>query len=145
MRSASRPPSPSRSWCPRVRRGAGHGRQETTTRRSARIIAVVVSPFLLIAVLIVGLLALAPTRRLYVAGRSPGIVASYFVCLWLLGVLVALAPRLARLVVPVLLVLYIVPFLNWRAGLDRLLGRRGEVRPPMKNVTPPRDEAGETR
>jgi hypothetical protein len=105
----------------------------------------VVSPFLLVAVLVVGLLALAPTRRLYVAGRSPGIVASYFVCLWLLGVLVALAPRLARLVVPVLLVLYIVPFLNWRAGLDRLLGRRGEVRPPMKNVTPPRDEAGETR
>jgi hypothetical protein len=105
----------------------------------------VVSPFLLVAVLVVGLLALAPTRRLYVAGRSPTVVASYFVCLWLLGVLVALAPRLARLVVPILLVLYIVPFLNWRTGLERLLGRRREVRPPMKNVTPPRDEAGETR
>jgi hypothetical protein len=105
----------------------------------------VIPPFILVATLVVGLLALAPTRRLYVAGRSPGIIASYFVSLWLLGVLVALAPRLARLVLPILVVLYIVPFLDWRTGLDRLLGRRREVRPPMKNVTPPRDEAGERR
>jgi hypothetical protein len=104
----------------------------------------VIPPLLLLVTLVVGLLALAPTRRLYVAGRSPGVVASYFAGLWLLGVLVALAPRLARVVVPVLVVLYIVPFLDWRAGLDRMLGRRREVRPPMKNVTP-RDEAGETR
>jgi hypothetical protein len=103
-----------------------------------------VAPFVLLATLVVGLLALAPTRRLYIAGRSPGIIASYFVGLWLLGVLVALAPRLARLVVPVLVVLYIVPFVDWRAGLDRVLGRRREVRPPMKNVTP-RDEPGGTR
>jgi hypothetical protein len=106
----------------------------------------VVSPFLLAAVLVVGLLALAPTRRLYVAGRSPGAIATYFICLWLLGVAVALAPRLARLLLPLLVVLYIVPFLNCRAGFDRLLGRRPEVRPPMKNVTPPNpDEATETR
>jgi hypothetical protein len=104
----------------------------------------VIPPILLVATLVVGLLALVPTRRLYVAGRSPGVIATYFVSLWLLGVLVALAPRLARLVVPILLILYIVPFLDWRGGLDRMLGRRREVRPPMKNVTP-RDEAGETR
>jgi hypothetical protein len=104
----------------------------------------VIPPFILLATLVVGLLALAPARRLYLAGRSPGIIASYFTCLWLLGVLVALAPRLARLVVPILVVLYIVPFLDWRAGLQRMLGRPREVRPPMKNVTP-RDEAGETR
>jgi hypothetical protein len=104
----------------------------------------VVPPFLLVATLVVGLLALAPTRRLYVAGRSPGVIASYFVGMWVLGVLVALAPRLARLVVPILAVLYIAPFLDWRAGLYRILGRRREVRPPVKNVTP-RDEAGETR
>ena len=44
---------------------------------------------------------------------------------------------------PILVVLYVVPFINWRAGLERLVGRRPrEVRPPMKNVTPP-DEATE--
>jgi peptidoglycan/LPS O-acetylase OafA/YrhL len=114
-------------------------------RRRARMIRLVVPPFLIGAVLIVGLVALWPTRRLYVAGRSASSIALYFAAVFLLGLLVALAPRVARLVLPLLVVLYIVPFINWRAGIERLLGRRPrEVRPPMKDVTP-RDEAGKAR
>jgi hypothetical protein len=102
----------------------------------------VVPPFLIGAALIVGLVALWPTRRLYVTGRSAGFITAYFAGLWLLGLLIVLAPRIARLILPILVVLYVVPFLNWRAGLERLIGRRPrEVRPPMKDVTP-HDEAG---
>jgi hypothetical protein len=105
----------------------------------------VVPPFLIGAALIVGLLALWPTRRLYVAGHSTSSIALYFAALWALGLLIAIAPRAARLVLPILVVLYVVPFISWRAGFERLLGRRPrEVRPPMKDVTP-RDEASGTR
>jgi hypothetical protein len=109
------------------------------------MIRFVVPPFLIGAALIVGLVALWPTRRLYVAGRSAGLITAYFAGLWLLGILIAVAPRLARLTLPLLVVLYVVPFIDWRAGIDRLVGRRPrEVRPPIKNVTPP-DEATEGR
>jgi hypothetical protein len=104
-----------------------------------------VPPLLIGAVLIVGLLALWPTRRLYIAGRSTSSIALYFAALFGLGLLIAIAPRAARLVLPLLVVLYVVPFINWRAGIERLIGRRPrEVRPPMKDVTP-RDEAPGTR
>jgi hypothetical protein len=100
----------------------------------------VVPPFLIGAALVVGLLALWPTRRLFIAGRSAGFIAAYFAGLFLLGLLIAIAPRTARLVLPILVVLYVVPFINWRAGLERLVGRQPrEVRPPIKNVTPPDD------
>jgi hypothetical protein len=105
----------------------------------------VVPPFLIAAALIVGLLALWPARRLYVTGRSTAAIGLYFAALFILGLLIALAPRAARLVLPLLVVLYVVPFINWRAGFERLLGRRPrEVRPPMKDVTP-RDEATGSR
>jgi len=108
------------------------------------MIRVVVPPLLIGAVLIVGLVALWPTRRLYVAGRSTTSIALYFAAVFLLGLLIAFAPRAARFVLPILVVLYVVPFINWRAGIDRLMGRRPrEVRPPMKNVTPP-DEVSRT-
>jgi hypothetical protein len=106
----------------------------------------VITPALIAATIVVGLLALAPTRRLFQSGRPPRYVAGYFAALWLLGLVAALAPGAARGVVPLLVVLYVFPFINWRAGIDRLLGRPPrEVRPPMKNVTPPRDEATGTR
>jgi hypothetical protein len=106
----------------------------------------VVPPFILGIVLVAGLLALAPTRRMYTSGRSNGATATYFLAVWLLGILIAFAPRTARLLLPILVVLYVVPFINWRAGLDRLVGRPARpVRPPMKNVTPPADEATEAR
>lgn len=97
-----------------------------------------VSPLLIAAVLIVGLLALPPARRLFVAGRSTGTIATYFMTLCVLGLFVALAPGTSRLLVPVLIVLYVVPFIAWRRGLARLMGREvAEVRPPPRNVTPP--------
>ena len=107
----------------------------------------VVSPFVLAAALVVGFLALAPARRLFLAGRSSGFVTAYFLSLWLLGLLAVLSRGGARVVLPLIVVLYIAPFITWRAGIDRLLGRRREVRPPPRNVTPPaeRDEAAGTR
>ncbi len=101
------------------------------------------SPALIAAVLVVGLLALPPARRLFLAGRSTGTIATYFLTLCVLGLLLALAPGTTRLVVPILIVLYIVPFIDWRRGIARLLGREtAEVRPPPRNVTPPEpDEA----
>jgi hypothetical protein len=107
----------------------------------------VLPPFLVAAALVVGVLALAPTRRLFLAGRSPGLVSGYFIGLWVLGMLLAISPLRARIVLPLLALLYVLPFVAWRAGIGRLLGRRPrEVRPPMKNVTPPaRDEPPGTR
>ena len=51
------------------------------------MIRFVVPPFLIGAALVVGLLALWPTRRLFMAGRSAGFITAYFAGLWLLGLL----------------------------------------------------------
>ena len=107
------------------------------------MIPFVVPPVLIGAALIVGLLALWPARRLYVGGRAASSIAMYFAALWLLGLLIAIAPARARFLLPVLVVLYVVPFINWRAGIERLLGLRPrEPRAPMKNVTPPDEASG---
>ena len=95
-----------------------------------------IPPFVIALVLIVGIVALAPARRLFLAGRSAGFIATWLAAVWLLSVIVVLAPVLARILVPLLLALYIAPFFTWPAGLERMLGRRPPVRPPMKNVTP---------
>lgn len=101
------------------------------------------TPALIAAVLIVGLLALPPARRLFVAGRPTGTIATYFLTLFVLGLLVALAPGTSRLVVPILIVLYVVPFITWRRGLARLMGRQvAEVRAPPRNVTPSEPDEG---
>jgi hypothetical protein len=99
----------------------------------------VIPPFVIALVLIVGIVALAPARRLFTAGRTTGFIATWFGALWLLGVIVVLAPGLARFVVPLLVVLYIAPFFTWPAVIERLLGAHGPDRPPMKNVTPRQD------
>lgn len=95
-----------------------------------------IPPFLIGLVLIVGIVALAPARRLYLAGRSSGFIATWLAAVWLLGVIVVLAPGLARFLIPLLLALYIAPYFTWPAGIARLLGGRPPQRPPMKNVTP---------
>ena len=97
-------------------------------------------PVLLAVVLLTGLLALIPARRLYLGGQPTGIVGAYFLALWLFA-LAAFEAR-GRLFVPLVLVLYVVPFITWRAGLERLFGRAptdrtGQERP--KDVTPPDD------
>jgi hypothetical protein len=96
----------------------------------------VIPPFVIAVVLVVGIVALAPARRLFLAGRSTGFIATWFAALWLLGVIVVVAPGLARLVVPLLVILYIAPFLTWPAVVERLLRGREPRRPPLKNVTP---------
>jgi len=98
---------------------------------------------------LVALLVLFPTRRLQLAGWRRDALTTYFISVWLLGVVVAALPAPARLLVPVLLVAYVAPFVTVRAGLDRLFGRPGPLRPPvepappppMKDVTPPDEQA----
>jgi hypothetical protein len=91
-------------------------------------------PALLAIVLATGLLALVPTRRVFLAGWSQAAVAAYFLALWVGSAAIALAPGGARFLVPIVLVAYLAPFVTLRAGVDRLLGR---PRPPApRNVTP---------
>jgi hypothetical protein len=90
------------------------------------------APGPLALVLVIGLLALVPTRRLHRFGWSAGTVGVYFVALWILGV-VAASGGPGRILVPVLLVAWLAPFVTVRDGLDRLLGRRSAA---PRNVTP---------
>jgi hypothetical protein len=95
------------------------------------------SPGLLAAAIVMALFALIPARRLFAGGYSTTVIAIYFVGLWLLGFLVAVGPGRTRLVMPILLVLYVVPFMPWRAALARLFGRDDVRRlSPARNVTP---------
>lgn len=89
---------------------------------------------------LLALLAVVPTRRLAVRGASNVTVAGYFLVLWLLSLAIVAVPGRSRLLVPVVVILSIVPFVTFRDGLDRLLGRPvREVRPPPRNVTPNAD------
>ena len=109
-----------------------------------------VSPVTLVIAVVVGLVVLIPTRRLQLAGWNRDGLWTYFASVWLLGVVVAVLPAPARLLVPILLVAYLAPFLSVRAGLERLFGRPGPPppvepepeKPPIKNVTPP-EQPGE--
>ena len=96
-------------------------------------------PVLIAVILLAAFLALVPARRLYLGGQPSGIVTAYFLAVWLLGI--AAFEARGRFFVPLLLVLYVVPFITWRAGLQRLFGRstadRAGSGPPPKNVTPP--------
>jgi hypothetical protein len=95
-------------------------------------------PALIAAILVLALLALIPTRRLFQRGASAGAVAGYFLAVWILGLAIVAAPGRARLLLPVVIVLAVLPYLHVREGIDRLLGRPPRPpRPPMKNVTPP--------
>jgi hypothetical protein len=95
-------------------------------------------PGLLLLVLVLGLMALIPTRRLARHGWTPGSLAAYFVAVWILGAVAASAPSGARILVPLLLVAWLAPFVTWREGLDRLRGRTTPAEPlPPRNVTPP--------
>jgi hypothetical protein len=97
-----------------------------------------VPPQLLALALVLGVLALMPTRRLAQLGWSPGSLAAYYVALWLLAIVAATAGGLGRLLVPLVLVVWLVPFLDWRQGLGRLLGQPPrEPERPIRDVTPP--------
>ncbi len=99
------------------------------------------TPALIALVLATGLLALVPTRRLAQRSASLGLVTGWYLSTFALLAGLELVPPLARVAIPLLLVLVVAPWIDVRAGIDRLLGRPAKVRrPPPRNVTPP--EAG---
>jgi hypothetical protein len=108
----------------------------------------------LFVILIVAAVVLAvPLRRLYLDGRSRSAILTYAVVLLALAVAVTEFRPLARYLLPALFLVYLAPFVTWRGGLDRLLGRRREevrvTRPepravePPRNVTPDRDPSAD--
>ncbi len=68
----------------------------------------------------IALLVLVPTRRLFVAGWSEGALATYFIAMVALGLLVAELRGPARYLVPILVLAYVAPFVTFRAGMSRL-------------------------
>jgi hypothetical protein len=104
----------------------------------------VAPPWLLALGLVLGLLVLLPARRLQLAGLAPRTIGLLALTLWALGMLVALSPGGARVLIPILLVAYLAPFVAAPDRIGRILrrgggsgGPPGGARPPMKNVTPP--------
>jgi hypothetical protein len=99
------------------------------------------SPALLVSLLLSALLATLPVRRLHEAGWTSGAKLTA----WLVyagGVVLSLEAGLgARYLVPVLVVLYVLPFVAGRSRLEkagRLLGAARPAAPrPVINVTPP--------
>lgn len=81
------------------------------------------SPTTLALAGLVALLVLLPTRRLQLAGWRRESLTAYFLTVWLLGAVVAAMPAPAKFLIPLLLVMYLAPFVTLRDGLDRLLGR----------------------
>jgi len=88
-------------------------------------------------ILLVAIVVAVPLRRLRLDGRSRGAILAYGIILLSLALAVPELRPLAR---------YLLPFVTWRGGLDRLLGRRDEVRVTRpepgaiaapRNVTPP--------
>ena len=96
----------------------------------------------------IALLVLLPTRRLQLAGFRSRWIAAYFLVTWSLGFFLALRPVAARFLVPILVLLYIAPFVSAPERMTSLVrrtrtgGRGDPPRPPMKNVTPPDPPAG---
>lgn len=99
------------------------------------------APWLIAVALVIALLVMIPARRLQLAGVAPRWIGLYALALWLLGMLLAVRPVGARVLVPFLIVAYIAPFVTAPDRVARLLsrGRRppSDGRPPMKDVTPP--------
>ena len=105
-------------------------------------------PFPIALGLVIALLVLLPARRLQLAGFRTRTIAAYAVATWALGSFLALRPFAARFLVPILVLLYVAPFVvapeRMTAAARRLRsgGRDDPSRPPMKNVTPPDPPAG---
>jgi hypothetical protein len=106
------------------------------------------SPLTIALALLIGLLVLIPTRRLAIAGASQRALVVYFVSVWLVGLVAATLRGPARFILPILLIVYLAPFVTLGQGLERMRGRFGGRldpwirRPPdptIKDVTP-RDE-----
>jgi hypothetical protein len=94
------------------------------------------APWLIALALVVGLLVLIPARRLTASGLSSRAVGAYAVGLWLLGMLMAVRPIGGRILLPLILVLYLAPFIATPEVVGRVIRRGGRGRRPLKDVTP---------
>ena len=109
---------------------------------------VLLEPLPIALALGIALLVLLPTRRLQLAGFRARWIAAYFLVTWGLGFFLAIRPIAARFLVPILVLLYIAPFVTAPERVTSLVrrtrtgGRRDPSRPPMKNVTPPDPPGG---
>jgi hypothetical protein len=104
------------------------------------------TPYIALGIL-VALVVLLPARRLHLAGFSRGVVAVYALGVWALAMVLAIRPVLIRFLVPILVVLYLAPFVTAPGRMTAIVrrgrGPRGDPpRPPMKNVTPPDGPTG---
>jgi hypothetical protein len=107
------------------------------------------APALIALAILIALVVLLPARRLQLAGLSSRVIALYAVIVWAFAMLLAIRPVLTRLLVPILLVMYLAPFVvapgRAAAIVRRGRGQAGDPpRPPMKNVTPPDGPTGPT-
>ncbi len=94
------------------------------------------SPALLLTFLVAGLLALLPVWRLHRAGWP----TSWLACAWTvfaLGIFIGVRfPGPFRLLLPILILLYVAPFVAGPERLARVLGRRRPKRGVIIDVTP---------
>lgn len=109
------------------------------------------SPGFLALGLLLAVLVLLPTRRLHLAGWPASWLTSYYLGVLILALLVAELRGPAKFLVPILVVVYLAPFVTLRDGIARLLGGPSRPSPappprrPPKNVTPPEGKAGRGR
>lgn len=106
-------------------------------------------PALVALTVVLGLLVLIPTRRLYTSGWRGPVLWGYFLLVLAMALVIAEIRVPARFLIPILVVAYLAPFVTARAGFDRLLRRGGpdggpvdDGRPPPKDVTPPDERGG---
>lgn len=90
--------------------------------------------------LLLALLVLVPTRKLSLSGTSRLTMTTYFLALWGLS-LTLLVARGPRILIPLLLVLYLLPFVTFGAGIAAIRRRFG-LR-PIKDVTPAEEPPAE--
>ena len=110
---------------------------------------------LIVVLIVAAVVVVVPVRRLVLDGYSTLAIVAYVALLGLLAAGVTEARTLGRVLLPILGLAYIAPFITFRGGLDRMLGRRrpvvrvtpAETRAiaPPRDVTPPRDVPRPTR
>ena len=103
------------------------------------------TPALLLTLLLSCLLATLPVRRLNQAGWSSGALFTAWI-VYVVGILLGLDVGVgSKYLLPVLAILFVLPFMVSQSRLERvgrLFGsRRAVARPEVINVTPPGDAA----
>lgn len=104
------------------------GRPGSAGRRLAGAYHPPVSWTILAVALVAFLFALLPTRRLFVAGWRPAPLAIYIGALVALALAAVFVRAGVRVVVPVLLVLYVLPFIGAPDAVARTVARLGSRR-----------------